>query len=392
MVSSKLGQGLTFTGKLKPAQADVVELVATGDGWGQINAPPRFGKTVTMAAITARLRTKTLILAHQIDLCRQALKTFQDPAFTNIAELESIHGGPLVGIVEKWDEIDKYDVCIMVYQKFITPGGQKKLAEIKDLFGLVMVDEVHRASATRYTEVHTAFSAKYKHGFSGTTETKSKSHKINIFTIGPVITRAESQKVPCRVQVLFTGIKVPFSMTSPKMFSYFLNFLSTNDFRNNMIHDLFMSYVKQGHIIIAVTDREQQAVQLVDRLCAAGVSAEGFHRSRFKRKKEREECLERARRGEIKVLVAIRSMTLGLDIPRVTTFFNLLPTANKENYYQELSRARTATPWKNICHVVDLIDDHPVAEACYKSRKAVYTAENCEIVGDEFIGQRNRGY
>jgi len=386
-VSPLMKSPLEFTGEFFPGQKEVTDLIADGEGYGQVNAPPRFGKTVVMAAIASRLRLKTLLLTHQEDLSEQAVKVFRER--TNIQQLEDEAGHSLVGTIQKWEDINKFDVCIMQYQKFLSPGGQMKLKEHRDTFGLVLVDEVHRASAQRYTEVHSSFSAKHRIGLSGTTETKSQKHKINDFTFGPVLVRAQSEKVPCHVQVLFTGTRVPFNMTSPKMFTYFLNHLESDQNRIDYLFNCLLSYAKAKHHIMGLSDRESLIVELVKRLKDSGIAAEGFYRSRFgSRKKERGACLDRVRSGETQVVIAMRSMTLGLDIPRLTTVFNLLPTSNAPNYRQDLSRVRTKTPWKNISYIVDFVDDHEAMKSCYRTRRKVYVKEGFEITGDEFLAQK----
>ena len=72
-------------------------------------------------------------------------------------------------------------------------------------------------------------------------------------------------------------------------------------------------------------------------------------------------------------------MVLGLDIPRLTTFFNLTPSSNKPNYYQELSRVRTPFENKLLAYIVDFVDFHPIALGCLKSRKKVYVEQGFEI-------------
>jgi len=375
------GNPLTFKGTLRPEQAEVVATVVNGLGSGQVNAPPRFGKTVTMSAITCQLGMKTLLLTHQIDLCQQAINTFYK--YTNVFDVEYSENRPVIGIVEEWADLDKFDVCFMTYQKFVTgTDGPEMLQKHKDTFGVVLVDESHKAAADKYMDVINSFNSRYRIGFSGTTETKTETHKITNFVLGPVIIRAKSTKVPCRVVVVKTRISIPLAGEGdPRFFGQMLSYLSNHAKRNDLIVSYLKAYADAGHCCISVSDRVKMIDGITRKLIESGVKAESYHGQRFKNEKTREACLQRARNKNIPVLNAQRRMTLGLDIPPLTAFFNLLPSANKQNYLQEVSRVRTPFPDKNIAYIVDFVDDHPISYACFNARKKVYQQEGFEITG-----------
>jgi superfamily II DNA or RNA helicase len=184
------GMGLQFTGKLRQNQLDVVNALKN-IGHGQIKAAPRFGKTITMCAMTCKWGQKTLFLSHQEDLSRQIYKSFIN--FTNVIELEHHLGKQIVGIVEDWDDLDKYDVCIMNYQKFVYGKNSVEMLEkYKNSFGVVLVDESHRASAEQYSIIVNTFNSSVRMGVSGTPDRKNQMHLVNDFVLGP---RSEERRV-----------------------------------------------------------------------------------------------------------------------------------------------------------------------------------------------------
>jgi len=371
--------GLQFTKTLRENQAGVVnELLDKRITYGQIKAPPRFGKTVTMTYLTCKWGLKTLFFAHQIDLSKQALKTFYD--MTNLLDLEYELGRPIAGIVEEWEDLDKYDIAFMPYQKFVTgTNAEEMLAKYKDRFGVLFVDESHRGSAERYSQIISSFNSLYRIGVSGTTERKNEMHLINNFVIGPVVVTGSAPQVPCKVITVHTGIEVPYRIGTDTFFLNMLNYLATSEIRNKLILDTIYNFARAGHSIIAVGDRVQQCNIIANTLCKDySIRAEPFHAKAFKSKKQREECLERTRRGQTQVLIALRSMVLGLDIPRLTVFLNLLPTNNKPNYYQEFSRVRTPYEGKDFSYVIDFVDKNVVAFGCYKSRVTLYKEHSFE--------------
>jgi len=370
---------IEFIGSLYPNQQAVADQILTGDGFGTIAAPPRFGKTVVMCYIACKLGLKTIFLSHQIDLAKQALQTFH--SFTNVLDLEHEKGKPLIGLVNKWSDIDKYDVCFMPYQKLVTGKNAKEaLEKYQDAFGVVFVDEVHRASATKYSGVVSHFNSKYRHGVSATIEIKSQRHVINNFVLGPIVAEGTADQVPCQVKIVETKVKIPMQARDRTFFGQMLTFLAGHKQRNDFLVAYLASYAEAGHYCIAVADRVNMINYIVEHLKKRGIAAQSFHSKSVSKKSEREMILKRARTGDITVLVAMRSMVLGLDIPRLTVFMNLMPTANPPNYYQEFSRVRTPFPGKDIAYVVDFLDDHPVAYSCMTTREKLYHEKRLEVL------------
>ena len=371
---------IEFTGSLRPNQQIVADKIVNGNGYGNFQAAARFGKTVVMAYIATKLKLKALFLSHQIDLSKQALKTFYD--FTNIMDLEYEAGKQLIGIVNHWDDLGKYDVCFMPYQKFVMgKNADEMLVKYRDEFGLVFVDEAHRSNATRYSQVVSSFNPKYRHGVSATIEIKSKRHVINNFVLGPIVAEGVTDQVHCQVKIVETGVWLPIRSSGDKyFFGKMLNFLASHQQRNDLLVSYIESYAKVGHFCIAVADRVNMLNYVTEKLKAKGIAAQAFHRKAVPKKQLREQVLTKCRNGEITVLVALRSMVLGLDIPRLTAFFNLTPSANQPNYYQEVSRVRTPYAGKYMAYVVDFLDDHPIAKSCLATRTKVYRKEKFEVL------------
>lgn len=380
MSSRSIGAGLQFTGELRPNQLEAANKIITGGGFGQINCPPRFGKTITMIYVICKLKLRAIWLVHQIDLCVQALKSFR--SFTNVFDLEYECGNKVIDLVETWDDIYKLDVAILPYQRFIsTEKSLAKLKEVKDSFGVCIVDECHRSSAPRYQEVVETFNPKYRLGCSGTTERKDMMHIVNQFVLGPVVVRGTAPQIPCEVFMVRTGIKVKYNTAFKTFFVKMLSFLAKNEERNKIIVEEIKRWAEKGYTIVAVSDRTLQCDIITKELKSQGLSAEAFHRSLFSNNDKREACLNRVRTGETQILIMMRTMTTGIDIPRATVFLNLLPTANGPGYYQEFCRVRTPCEGKDKAYIVDFVDDNPVTVACSKTRRKLYEKEGFVING-----------
>jgi hypothetical protein len=168
-IEKKFKYDINFTGTLRPHQIDALKQW-NDYNFGQLMAPPRSGKTVLAVNLTVNLKVRTLILTHQGDLLDQMLQSFYD--FTDIKDVEFEHKKQLVGIAKKPEDFKKWPIVLATYQKFITPKGKKRLEKIVKKFGLVIVDEVHRANSTCFSAVLAQFHAKYKIGFTATPKRK----------------------------------------------------------------------------------------------------------------------------------------------------------------------------------------------------------------------------
>jgi superfamily II DNA or RNA helicase len=375
------GTGLKFSGQLRPNQQEVADSLIQGDGWGQLCAAPRFGKTITMAYLTCHWQQKTLFLCHQQDLSEQIYTSFVK--FTNLLDAEFYYEKPIVGIVSKWDDLEKFDVAIMTYQKFVSgKNADEMLEKYRDAFGVVWIDEVHKATATCYSNVVSAFNAAKKHGVSGTIERKNKMHVINEYVIGPVVVEGKSVQLPSTVQIVKTGVTVPYK-PGKLFFTYSLNYLTQHEGRNQLILSYMEAYARAGHFIVAATDRSDHCELLAQKMRERGITAQAFHSKLFPKTKsgdkKREQTLQDCRDGTTQILIAQRSMLLGVDVPRWTAFFCTTPSANAPNFYQEICRVRTPFEGKPHAYMVDFVDSHHILEACYKTRHKVYVREGIEI-------------
>jgi superfamily II DNA or RNA helicase len=374
-----LTRPITFTQKLYPNQQIVADVVLKSNGSGVIQAPPRFGKTVVMTYLTCKLGLKTLFLSHQVDLSKQALKTFW--RMTDLLEVETEKGRPLAGLVTDWRHLDQFEIAFMPYQKFINnEKSWDKLKEYSSAFGLVLIDECHRSNAPRYSEVVSGFNCRWRIGVSATPKIKSKMDIVSRYTIGPIIVKGEADQVPCHVKIVKTGILIPFRGTNINVFFLaMLDYLQNHEQRNTFIKDYIAAYARAGHYCIAVSERIKMLDSITEMLKKDGFKVAAFHGHAIKHKSQREQILQDARKGDIQILMANRNMVLGLDIPRLTTFFNLTPSSNQPNYYQELSRVRTPFENKLLAYIVDFVDFHHISLGCLKSRKKVYVQQGFEI-------------
>lgn len=328
---------LKFRGKLRTEQKRLYHEWIE-HGYGIVQAPPRFGKTIWTVHLVTRLRQRTLILVHRIDLANQWLHEFRE--FTNISELEEEHGEQLVGI---WDKSGHFPiVTISTYQSFLPHNaGSAELKKMADMYGLVAVDECHTANAAGYARVLNRTNPEFRLGITATPyKSKDQLHVITHDTIGPVVTKGTEEALPVKYQLVDTGTWVK----NYPMWSQYINFLAKDDNRNDLIAHWVIQDVSKGHYVLVTTDRNQHTRVLKERILEKDDSLIGKVEilNGDVPKRKREPLRERCRTGEIKVLIAMNSIVqLGYNVPRWSSLHNTMPMTNPENWYQRISRIRT---------------------------------------------------
>jgi superfamily II DNA or RNA helicase len=337
--------------KLWPNQRDTVREWMEYK-YGTIKSAPRSGKTVMFARIACKLKQKVLIVAKQREWLDQFIVAFRD--FTNISELEAADKKTYIGWIKKWSDINSLQIAVVTYQKFIRhPEIVKKY---RDAFGVVFVDECDQAAAKCFHKVVNGFSAKYRFGATGTDKRKDQLHVIANHILGPVTVKGKSKQLPCAVTYHYTGYKVgKFAQ-----WTTYINRITKDRKRTDFILDRVKRDVALGRWVVLVTDRVAHAQLMTRLLQNDDIEAETF----WGGMKNRKELFAKAKRGEIRVVVAIRKLIQrGIDVTWWDSIHIGTPTANVHNYTQEVARIRTPYEGKPMPTIHFYLDVGAVAHA-----------------------------
>lgn len=371
--------GLEFTGELWKNQRRVVRKWLRYR-YGQLKAPARSGKTVMACYIACRLKVKTIIVAHQIDLLKQYMTTFEN--HTNLKHIRRVTGKPVVGILKRidWANIKKYDVILTTYQSLMKHKGWKVLEENSNSFGLVEIDECSLCASHYYRKVVNKINSYYRLGVTATPIRKDELHVLSDEIIGPVTAIGKANSMVCKVTFVRTGHRVlPFSW-----WTTFINRLCKSEKRNKLIIKYAIADVKAGHHVLIVSDRVDHIKYLSRVLNSKGIVTGALHG-----KSDRDRILAQARKGIIKVTVASRKLAkFGLDVPMWSAYYNVCPMAFEENYYQECSRVRTPYEGKPQPIIRYFLDTgHKAVYACKRIADRIHIRENF-IITDSYEEQK----
>ncbi|QRE00285.1 DNA helicase [Burkholderia phage BCSR5] len=349
---------ILFTGTLKPEQKKAVKDVYEKER-GVLTAPPRSGKTVMGSALACALNQKTMILASQRDWLVGFQETFigsdtQKP-LTNCRNKQ-------IGFCKKLSDFEKYDVCLVTVQTFHSEKGLRLLRKIRDMFGLVIIDEVHTGAADKYMAALSRLNVRYMVGLSGTPDRKDGKYVIVEDVVGPIIHEIKTKRLAPVVELTRTN----FVMKGRQgMWTTMVNKLEKDPQRLKLIAKTALKDVKAGHMVMIPLARIVPIEALVKaiNIMAGKTIAKPFHGK--VRKKDRDEYIQKARKYKIKVLVGqAKVMSTGINIPRASCLYEVTPSSNMPNAQQRMARVLTPMDDKPTPVIRYFLDEMGVRKKC----------------------------
>ena len=328
---------LEMHGEYRDYQIPAIEDLINSEN-GVIQMPPRMGKTVIGIGAIGELGLKALIIAHQTDLIEQFCEeTIYDPKL-----FKGRRKPPVAGICSKYEDFVKYPVCLATYQTFLSDKGQKLLNRIKYMFGITLTDEVHRLPADRYTMIMSRFSAKYMWGLTGTSRRKDGKYVLAEMIVGPVVHDSGKHRVlKPKLYAHMTPLKVG-NRKPPNHWTYFVNYVSMNIARNKYIANMAVKDVERGHVVLIPIARKEQADTLENLINGQYGDKICFKFTGDIPKKDRQKVRDRMNDDpSIKVVLAMRSMLLGMNVPRWSCLYTVAHISNEPTYTQEVFRICT---------------------------------------------------
>ena len=294
---------------LRDYQQQAVDAVLARQ-FGILESGTGSGKTVMALAIIAARRQPTLILVHTKELLYQWQERVEQFLARKAALLGDGHAdsGPItVAIVN---------------------SARKKLADLPQQFGQLVVDECHRVPASLFTDVVTAFDCQYLLGLSATAFRRDGLGRLIHIYLGDLVHRVNPQELADSGAVLRPQLIVhPTSFTFRYRDNYqeMLKALTLDQGRNEQIAmDVIQECAQSSLGILVVSDRVahcQQLAELVEEGGATVAVLTGRSAS-----EERARTVELVRQGQLQVLVStVQLIGEGFDCPGLASLFLTTP-------------------------------------------------------------------
>ena len=309
--------------------------------------------TVMGTGLIIERQQKTLILAHQTDLieqfCNETINQPQGLLFNGVDCKK-----PQARICKKYKDFLETPISLATYQTFLSKGGQKLLHQIKDLFGLVLVDEVHRTPADRYTQILSQFSAKYMYGLTATPDRKDGKFNSAELIIGNVVHNVKANSLAARV----SGIIYRGPVSKHKTWNGMMNHLFNDDKRNAVIAKRALADVARGHTVLIPVTQHAHAASIAKMIALYSGKPDMvfLFTGQIPKNKRQWARDEMNNNPKIKIVIAMRSMLTGVNIPRWSAIYTVVTISNEPNYTQEVFRVCTPMEGKKTPVIRFMLD------------------------------------
>lgn len=327
---------IKFIATLKPEQEKAVEALIELKR-GVLKAPPRSGKTVMATAAVCKLRKKTLFLASQRDWLMGFQETFigskTQPAMTDLNPKR-------IKLCKTLEDFKTHDICMATVQTFYSEKGEKLLRAIRDMFEVIVIDEIHTGAAEKYISILSKLNTRYGIGLSGTPDRKDNRYILVENVLGKVMHEVKIESLRPRVKITRTKYTKAYKGQVP--WTRMVSALENDQNRLKLIAKTAIKDVAEGHMILIPMAGLKAIKKLVSLINTMSGKRLAYPFVGGLRKDIRDETIQRARKYKIKILVGTtKILSTGINIPRASCLYEQVMSSNLPNAEQRMRRVTT---------------------------------------------------
>lgn len=360
-------------------QKTAVDAVAAGQ-YGILQSPAGSGKTQMGIALVKRFGKKALWLTHTLDLLRQSKE-----------RAELYMDKRVIGTITE----GKVNIGSGITFATIQTMCKLDLAQYKDLWDTIIVDECHHCSGTptamtQFCKVLNSLSARHKIGLSATVHRSDGMIEATYALLGHVIYTVPDKAVGDKIMKVgilpvATGVELSrdcLNTDGTLNYTKMVTYLTENLHREEVIVNTIK--LNEGKSCLILSDRLSHLEHLMNWLPAHmrrdAVMVSGKMTTK-KGKAEREKAIEDMRSGKKKYLFATYSLAKeGLDIPRLERLFLTTPQKDYAVVTQSIGRIARVCDGKAEPIAYDFVDDVAYLVKSYKKRCTTYRKNGCYFV------------
>lgn len=233
--------------ELLPHQEEVLERTLVKD-IGVIVSPPGSGKTIIGLELLVQKKQPTLILVHRKQLFDQWIDRIQ--SFLSIPKQN------IGQIGNQKNKIGK-EITVAMIQSL----ARADLTELRNQFGMIIVDECHHIPAKTFREVITQLNCFYLYGLTATPKRKNNDEKLIYVYIGNIIYEMtqkqlldkQNSKVEINIRETYLSAPFDYKIDNYETISQILIY-DTN--RNNLILKDISENISRFNSILILTERK----------------------------------------------------------------------------------------------------------------------------------------
>jgi superfamily II DNA or RNA helicase len=325
-----------------------------------INANVSWGKTFMGVALATKLKQKTLVITHTVNLRDQWVK--------EVKKTLGIQAG-IIGGVNKKPVFDHEGRIITISN---VQTLRKHIKDLRKEFGLIIMDEVHHAPANIFTECVDGMAARYKIGLSATLRRKDYLHVLipDYFSRTIYKPPKENQMQP---EVFMFQTDIPFSSNNMIPWANKVNELCDRPEYVDLITSISERFADLGHTVLTVSDRTEFLDRCANRNRDRSVMIIGTTENRDELHKE----LERKERDILYGSISIYKEGISLDY--LSCLVLAAPTNNDPLLEQLIGRIQRKYPEKLTPIVVDIVLKGATAKKQARTRAAHYIRQGYKV-------------
>lgn len=350
--------------------------------YGILQSPAGSGKTQMGIALVMRYGRRALWLTHTADLLNQSK-----------ARAERYMDKRLIGTITE----GKVNIGQGITFATIQTMCRLDLAQYKDLWDVIIVDECHRVAGTptamtQFFKVLNSLSARHKYGLSATVHRADGMIAATYALLGRVVYTVPDEAVKDKImqvgiKPLGTGVKLSrecLNTDGTINYTKLISYLCENKERTNYIGSWIVA--EADHPCLILSDRLNHLEALMNTLPRSmremSVMISGKMTTK-KGKAEREQAIEDMRTGRKRYLFATYSLAReGLDIPCLERLFLTTPQKDYAVITQSIGRIARTHEGKKPPIAYDFVDDIGFLVKSYKKRCSTYRKNGCYFEED----------
>lgn len=361
--------------RFRPYQGSpVIKLVSQREGI--LVAPPGSGKTVMGVSVLSLLGQPLLWLTHTDRLVKQTAERV-DAFLPSLTDEDKGFIG-----AGKWN-LGKLFTIALIQTLIRKP---EELYKLRDLFGVVILDEAHHCPAETFSTVISQLNPYYLYGLTATPYRRDKLEALMFQTLGNEAARISIDEV-----VKHGGIVMPKVVYKPihskksgdiNTSRLMKEYVVPNKQRNGIIAGDVLREAMKNNCCIVISDRKAHCEALYE-LIKMSWEKTGIATGKYS-KKHVDEQVKRFEDGEITVLVTTFALLgEGFDVDKLNRAFIAMPFRAEAKAEQLLGRIQRTADGKTDAIVFDYVD---VDIGVFKSQFFTNSTKDCRWSAYQRLG------
>lgn len=322
---------------------------------GILECPAGGGKTNMGIWLTLSLNLKTLFICDQYELLEQAYERFIN------------FGGIKPNILtSKTKENNNSGITLTLFQSLY--ANDNLLQQVKNDYGLIIIDECHISSAPSYNTVLSSLQG-LRLGLTATDRRKDNLHHLYRTHIGKSIIRVEVDMLKCEVNWFKSDVRtddihksnIPtWAKDVNNLNNIYYNKITTrileDNNRNNFIINKLEELNNEGRTILLITKTIEHILYLQDELSKRNILSSTIHSKQ--KKKINDSNLKDIKEKRTHILLTVNKANKGMDIDILDTLILCSGGNNDVNWEQRIGRIQRFLEDKKTPLIIDISDQY----------------------------------